>query len=169
MTDLIVSICLLLFFLGGFKDGLAKTLFGPLALAIGAMACMIYYQKTRNLVMALAISVAGPIIIKIIFNLLLKGWNTFKKSEMLSLTSRISGGALSLLWSGAILGATLILIAIIPTQFGWLLKIQNNIADSNTYTVLNNLTGRRIHSHASDLNNTVQFFHKNGDTHLDPN
>ncbi len=152
ITDTVVVICLSIFFAIGAFKGFIYSLIGPVSLTIGVIASFFYYSKTNNIFIALVISIFAPIILNILF---LISYGMYKKylakESFISWLSRLGGAIFSVLWSGAMLGLTLVLITLIPLNNNWLNIIKSNITQSRSYAFIDAMTGDKITSATKDL------------------
>jgi len=145
IIDLIVIILLSFYFFTGLRKGFIRTLVGPLALIIGTIVAIVYYLQTENFLWALLISILAPLALNLCLLITLKVLHkTFKRDSKMSLFSRFAGGTLAALWSGAWIILTLIFLVITPCEWSWFDKLQDNILDSNTYTVIRKVIGDKI-------------------------
>lgn len=152
LTDIIILTFFLLFFINGWRKGLLRTLLGPLALIIGGIAGVIYYQQTQDLLMCLIISIVGPFVLNILFNIIHHFWQKSVEVDAPFFSwGRLFGGVFSLLWSGIILLLTLLFIVITPGNFPMLKEAQQNISQSKTYHYLNKAFGEKLPLQVSDV------------------
>jgi uncharacterized membrane protein required for colicin V production len=145
ITDYITLGAFLYFFFNGWRKGFLRTRLGPISLIVGCFIGYGYYQKTQNVALGLGICIIGPFIINILASLVLKLWHKAVNSDIpLSIVSRLSASALSILWSGSYLVMMMILIAVSPLKFGWFEKTKKDVLESRSYAFINARLGDRI-------------------------
>jgi len=152
ITDYIALGALLYFFLNGWYKGIFKTLLGPISLIIGCSIAFIYYHQTNNMALSLWICVLSPLAFKILITVVLKIWKKVSNKEVsLSFSSKLFGSIFSVLWSGGYLGLLLILIGLIPTRFGWLDKIQDDVIASKSYSIIQQFIDKNLLATFADI------------------
>jgi len=134
-------------------------LLGPISLMIGCGAAFIYYQQTRNIVISLAICFLSPFALKIFISLMLKIWDkATDKKVPLSIFSRLFGSLFNILWSGSYIVLFIISIGLLPIRFGWLEKIQDDVAASKSYTMINQFMEKKVPATSSDIKKLTAIF-----------
>ncbi|MBI5150047.1 MAG: hypothetical protein HZA28_04665 [Candidatus Omnitrophica bacterium] len=152
MLDFAVIALIVYCFVRGWCKGLLRTLVGPISLLLSCVVAVLYYLHTPNMLMAFVITIAGPILLNILFSFALNVWqNTAGASRALSLESRILGGGLAALWSGIHILFILVLIVIIPINAPWLKGIQENVLSSRTYSLVDSWVKRLRPAKPMDL------------------
>ncbi|HLF19033.1 MAG TPA: CvpA family protein [Candidatus Omnitrophota bacterium] len=150
--DLGVCLILGLYFINGARKGLLKTLLGPIAFIIGTLIAVVYYLNTHLLINTLLISILSPFALNILFFLILKFWNkTIQKGETISPLSRLLGGLMAILWSGAWVLCLLIFLALIPAQTPWFNSLQEQISASKACGVARRLIGHKIPESSTNI------------------
>ncbi len=159
ITDSIMLAALLYFFYRGWRKGALRTLLGPITLIAGFCAAFIYYQQTRNIPISLLICFLGPIALKIFISLMLKIWDkATDKKVPLSIFSRLFGSLFSILWSGSYIVLFIISIGLLPMRFGWLEKIQDDVAASKSYTIIDQFMKSWIPATSGDIKKLTAIF-----------
>ncbi len=160
VTDYIIIFALLYLFYRGWSRGILRMLIGPLSFVTCCIAGFFYYQKTQNIATSLLICIISPFILTICASLTLKLWSsTVSNKAFPSPLSRMLGSLFSILWGGSYLILLLIMIEMIPARFGWLERIQNNIAVSKSYSLFNNLIKDQIPAASIDLKKITHMIH----------
>lgn len=145
LTDIIVVVFAAYFFLSGWKKGVLRIILGPISLLIGTIAAYIYYINTHDLLKSLIFSIAAPVLIHLFFALILKlSSSIFKKESKPSTLSSFLAALFSLTWSGSILIFCILLIVFMPVKALWFQNIQANIFQSKTFSILDQISGKRI-------------------------
>jgi len=153
VTDYIMIVALLFFLINGWCKGVLKTLLAPMALIIGCLTAFLYYQKTQNIAVSLAIGVFSPFILRILAALILKLWDkAVNKDVPLSFSSNVLGSIFGVLWSGSYLAMVLILIGMIPLHVTWFEKIQKDVHASKSYDVVFQFMDKKMPSLSGDIN-----------------
>lgn len=143
--DLIILIILGFYMISGLRKGFLRTLLGPVALIIGTILAVVYYQQTENFLWALLISVLAPLVVNLLLLIALKLLHkTLGQKEGLSSLSRAAGAALAAVWSGTWIILTLIFLVITPCEWSWFDKLQDNVLKSKTYALINMIVGDKI-------------------------
>ena len=159
MTDIIVVILLSFNFIRGWFKGLLRSLLGPISLIIASIASYTYYLKTHDFTLSLVMGILGPFAVHITLAILLKIWHkTVGNGKGLSIFSRILGGGFCLLWSGSILVLMLMLITMVNLNFSWVNKMQTDVLNSRSYTLINRYTGDRLPSQANGMQAMANIF-----------
>ena len=146
-TDYGVAITGIIFFLIGFRNGLCRTLIGPLSLALCSIGALIYYDITANIINALMIAFIGTVIVSMAFRLLLIiGKSTVGKtgSDSTLILSRVLGGLVNLAWKWGILFGILFLLTLIPFNVMNLGVIKEDINGSVSFRFINQAVLSRI-------------------------
>ena len=103
VTDYIMFVALLFFFINGWRKGVLKTLLAPIALIVGCLTAFLYYQQTHNIAITLSIGVFSPFVLRILASLILKLWDkATNKNIPPSILSKVFGSTLGVLWSEVI-------------------------------------------------------------------
>ena len=159
ITDSIMLAALLYFFYRGWRKGALRTLLGPITLIAGFCAAFIYYQQTRNIPISLLICFLGPIALKVFISLMLKIWDkATDKKVPLSIFSRLFGSLFNILWSGSYIVLFIISIGLLPMRFGWLEKIQDDVAASKSYTMINQFMEKKVPATSSNIKKLTAIF-----------
>lgn len=137
LTDKVIFFSIIFLFWRGWSKGFAQTILGPLALIIGTAISYAYYLIYRNLIIATAIGIVGPIVLSIIFSMTLGVIFLSKDKKSISTFSRFCGAAINTFWGEFLILMGLFLIILIPLQLPVVVQAQNDIKKSNTYTYLN--------------------------------
>lgn len=152
ITDSVVLALTLYFFYRGASRGLLRTLLGPVSLVLGAIIAMIHYAYYHELIMSLVISIIAPFIINILFSLVLTLWNKgVNAGQSISLTSRLLGATLSILWGTANVLLIIILIALVPVSTAALENLRQDIFKSKTYSLVDQWTKNLIPQKSFDM------------------
>lgn len=153
VTDYIMIVALLFFLIRGWRKGVLKTLLAPMALIIGWLTAFLYYQKTQNIAVSLAIGVFSPFILRILAALILKLWDKAANQDVpLSISSHVLGSVFGVLWSGSYLAMVLILIGMVPLHEAWFEKIQNDVHASKSYDIFHQFMDKKMPSLSGDIN-----------------
>ena len=146
-VDLIAVVILLIFTVSGWRKGFFRTVIGPVSLAAGLFLGTLYYQKAQNMIVCFSIFVLGPFAVSIVLSGLLLAWHKIvSKGEVLSSSSRITGGLLGLLWGLFILIPAVLLLSATP--------LQEKISPSRIYGFTEN-TVRNYFPSLQDLENML--------------
>lgn len=142
MTDTLVFLLVLFFFVNGFVKGFLRTVLGPISLVITMIAASYYYTQTQNLLSTFIIGILGPIFIRMLLTLLLSIFDiAFKnKEESISLPSRMAGALINVLWGSAYILMALFFITLLPFSYPKLQAAQEDIKSSLIYRVTNKYT-----------------------------
>ncbi len=144
-VDIIISVALLLYAMGGWHKGALRTLSRPIGFILGIGLGLFYLSISHNLLKSVAIMIFGPIIISFI---LLKGialWHQRRDRGMPpSLTSKLIGMSLNFLWGGLTIAIILIFIMLIPSRNPTVTAIQIAIESSYAYSHITETIGNRI-------------------------
>ena len=146
MTDYIVAVLFLVFFISGWQRGLIRSIMGPVSLILGSIAGYLYYQKDGDLFVALGISIIGPFLLNILLHLVLKAINFKKDDSHHFAVGRLLGGFFCVAWSGALVLMTLIVLMITPGDFAKLKTIKKDISESRTYELIRKFTDQKVSS-----------------------
>lgn len=113
--DYIISGIFFLFFIIGCFKGFLKAVIGPLSLIACWTYALYHYKLNQNFMIAVGISMLGPIILSIGISLILKIFKKiFNKEAEISPLSRLAGGVVSMAWSGFYFILMILLVAMIP-------------------------------------------------------
>ena len=146
-TDGILFGLFFLFFCQGWQKGLFRAILGPFSLLLGLIASYIYYLKTEDLLVSLAVSIFAPFILHFLLALFSKfSRPTGKDGKPASpaFVSSLLGGFFSLIWQGPILLLLAFFIVLIPGKISWIRPVQLNIQRSLTYETINGWTGNQL-------------------------
>lgn len=158
MTDSIVQVILLFYLIRGALKGFLRTLLGPISLISSMIISAAHYNQHHSYVQALLISVLGPFIIHMMLSFFIKTWNaTINEKKQPSPLSRTAGGFFSLTWGATYITLVLILLAIIPSNFQWLNKIQHGVRASRSYALIKKITAEKIPIENFDVRNISAF------------
>ena len=140
ITDLIILGLCIMFFWGGWRRGLFRALFGPLAFAFGALAGILFYDLSDNLLGGLITTILTTIALSIIFTIIhYISRSTVDKEHRnyVFLGSRFLGSFLSVFWEGGLCVIIMVTITLLPNNLFGSGKAQNDIKNSNTYHLVN--------------------------------
>lgn len=152
MTDSVVLALTLYFLYRGWSQGLLRTLIGPIALLLGCVMAVIHYSQNHNIIMALAISIAAPIILNLLLSFALTVWQkTVNADKIVSPVSRAWGAGLCALWGGINLLLIIVLIALVPGNASWLEGVRQNIFNSGTYSLVDQWTKHLVPRKSIDI------------------
>ncbi|MCK5215493.1 MAG: CvpA family protein [Candidatus Omnitrophica bacterium] len=147
ITDIVVLILGLYYLWRGWRKGLFRTILGPFSLLLCVVAAYIYYQQTGNLLTSIAIGMAGPIVVTLIFSILLYLWGKVQgKEAKLSLVSRMVGAGLSFSWAAAMIVLSFVIFSFIPAQYFPATSFRDDINGSMTFAYLSEVMEDRIPS-----------------------
>jgi hypothetical protein len=145
-TD-IVMLCFLTFsFLTGWHNGLFRTILGPLSILLCAIAAIIYYDVSHNLIMSLLIASVGSIALALIFKIFFMFARSTVDKNYRNTTfigSRLLGGLLNMSWKAALLSVVLILTTLLPGQLFQLRRIQDDVKQSVSYQLIQKYAFRK--------------------------
>jgi len=151
--DLLILLIFAFYFISGLRKGFLRTLLGPVALIVGTAVAALYYQRSGDFLWSLLISVMAPLAFNLTFLIVLKILHkTLGQNDELSLFSRLAGAALSLLWSGAWIILTLIFLVITPCEWSWFDRLQDNVLQSRSYSLINTIIGDKIPKASMNVN-----------------
>jgi uncharacterized membrane protein required for colicin V production len=136
MTDKIIFFAGIILFWRGWNKGIARTIFGPVALVACSILSYFYYIFTHDLIVAAAIGIIAPVVLNIIFSILLNLLTTGKERSRIALPSRIIAGLLNLIWGEFIIIATIMTVLMLPFKMPSLESAQKDIEQSSLYTVV---------------------------------
>ncbi|HPB68094.1 MAG TPA: CvpA family protein [Candidatus Omnitrophota bacterium] len=146
-TDYGIVLAGLILFFSGYRNGLCRTLSGPVAFLLCCVGAVIYYDITGNILYALMIASIGTLLLSMAFRLVLMiGKSTIGKTgnDTTILLSRILGGLVNLAWRGSLLFGILFLVTLIPFNALNLGTIKNDINGSVSFSILNRFVLNRI-------------------------
>ena len=145
ITDYIIILLAVFFLYSGWKKGFFSAILNPFCFILGTTASFLYYLKYQNIFITFLIGLLSPFILFFLFSGIVKLKNkVFKIKPELSKLSRFSGSFSCLLWRGAWILVLIISLMIMPYQQTWIKTIQNDIAQSKTYSLLNHILGPSI-------------------------
>jgi len=136
ITDHIVVIIAILFFWRGWHTGLLQTLFFPLCLIACGMVAILFFDLTKNVILAITIWILGAITLALIISTMFSIWRTSidkKYRNYIFWTSRLAGGAFSVFWLGTLSFAAVLLFTLIPFSSPRITSIQKDIMASGSY------------------------------------
>jgi len=137
LTDIVVLAALLFSAWSGWRRGFLLCILGPASLILCTLAAMLYFNRTHNLLISLAIGIVGPIILKFSGNLLLALRQKSKGEESgLSLINRCGGMLINFAWGSALVALTVFILAIMPLQFLKLTALQEDLGKSRSAAFL---------------------------------
>ena len=139
-TDVCMLVVIIISFSLGWKNGLLRSLIGPISFVIFSIIGIIYFDLTQNLPMALIITSAGSIGLSFIVTIaLIFGRSTVKKNlrKYVFIGSRILGSIASVLWKGILALIIFFVIALLPSNDSKLSEIQADISQSETFRLAN--------------------------------
>ena len=137
ITDFVIIAVFSLAFLRGWTKGIFQVLLGPISLAV-AWSLSYYILKTyNNTALVITLGIFGPFIIYLIIKIFIKFLisSTLNKKGPLIL-SRLIGASLSLAWYGTFFTLLLIITLVLPIKQKQLIRIQNNIKHSQTFSLI---------------------------------
>lgn len=144
-TDYIIFSFLFIYFLFGLLKGFFRSLLGPVSFIAGILCGLVYYWKTGNVFLTIAIYAFAPFVIHFIGSLILNIWNKNVSQEAKpSVISRLSGGFVSMIWSGCFLTVFLIFLVLVPGYFQWLKNIQADIGRSASFQLIEKVSGKNL-------------------------
>lgn len=144
-TDIIVVAFAIFFFSHGWKQGTARTLIGPIALAINLLIAYIYFKKCHNITIFLLIIFIGPMALAGLSLLCVEAWHKkIDKSLPLTFLSKLTGATLNLAWGVCIIMSALITIAILPSSFLKADSLRENVLHSYSYLLTNRFVKNKI-------------------------
>ena len=159
LTDIILGVLSLLFFISGYSKGLLKTLLGPICLIIAGIASYAYFTYIKpDILIALAISILGPIPLWIIGGLILNLIHTVNQDKKSFSVTRILGGLIHSAWCLSMILLVLFTIVLIPNKFETLAKVQNSIRQSASFKITNKLLGNHFDQGTKHIQGTTNFF-----------
>ncbi|MBF0483891.1 MAG: CvpA family protein [Candidatus Omnitrophica bacterium] len=162
LTDKIVVVILTIYFLIGWQRGFFKAIIGPIAFIVGTLISAVYYFETKNLIIAVIIGIIAPLVLGVIFSILFRPPPKDKddnSSPTISFVNRAAGGLICAAWSGGMAILCIILVTLIPSNFKPLASIKKDISSSQTYRIVNKLSGHRLKKTVLDIdmfNNLVK-------------
>lgn len=161
MTDLIIGGLLILAFIRGWMKGLLRTLLGPFSFIIGCFFSYVYYLQSKNLLVAVALSVVLPFLLEFILATLLSFFkkNDDKKNDHtapLFTVNQVLGGLVAVIWFWIIAALTLICIALVPANFPGVSKIQKDALTSRSYGVVRNIVGDKLSRSTDDIQHLAE-------------
>lgn len=134
MTDILVLVLFLLFFLNGWRKGLFRSLITPIFLAIFFIIGIIHFDLTGNLVHTFSIVIIGTSICSLIFkSIFFVGRHQIQKAfrDSTYVISRILGSFVNLFWNGTLLLIALLVLTLTPlSELG---NVKKDIVNSNSY------------------------------------
>lgn len=142
--DMIVLLLFLYYLWRGWKKGFLGSILGPISLLAGCLLSYSYYQKTQNILIALSISLFGPIFFHITAAIFLKMWAVASdRKKTLSVASRLFGAAFSLSWSGGMLVLLILLVMVIPSAVPYAGKLRDHLSGTQTYMLISHYSNQR--------------------------
>ncbi|HOW35458.1 MAG TPA: CvpA family protein [Candidatus Omnitrophota bacterium] len=139
LIDTIILIFLFYLAVSGWLGGFARTLIGPLSLALSIGAGTIYFHKTHNALLTFGIITFSPILIGIVFSVLLFLWNkTIARDKPISSLSRTAGCILNFAWGVLIASLFLTFVAMLPIEIPWMREFKNGVLNTFSYTLIKN-------------------------------
>lgn len=133
MTDFIILIILFVNFLIGWMKGFLRSLVGPLALVACVYLSLDFFAKTQNSAAAIAIALFGPLVLSLIAGFLIR---FFLGGVKPGKVSRFAGGFLYVLWIGAMIVISIVMVMLIPLQWKPFKVLQSGIRGSLTYKLV---------------------------------
>jgi len=138
--DLAAGILLAAGFWRGWRKGLLRAILGPACLLIFSVIGVIHFDLTRNIVTSVLLALLGAAALSLLVRLLLIiGRARIPKEErdFVFIGSRMLGSIISTFWIAALLGAVLVLWAVVPLKKGTAGDIQKNILKSRSCFLAN--------------------------------
>ena len=158
-TDYIVLFVLFISFLLGFLNGFFKTVIGPISIILGWIIGVTFYYKTDRLITSLIISIAIPIIIKVLFFFFYRPKKQRKNAvKKFYLVGRLAGGSFSLFWYGSITCLLLVIITLLPIEKNWYKTIKDSVTQSTSYSLINRIAGDKIKEFSQNNTNIFEIF-----------
>lgn len=134
ITDILVAVTLLSFFISGWNKGIIKAVIGPLSTLLCIAAVYVFFNKIQSPFLCLLILILGPIVLSLTFSLMLTLWSkTVAGNDAPLLVSRILGGIFTGAWGWGMLIFVLIFIGMMPTKVFKFKKLQEDISSSVSY------------------------------------
>jgi hypothetical protein len=100
----------------------------------------IYFQRTQNITVSLAICIFSPFVINLLVVLLLKLWHkAVNKEAPIPMASSLMGSVFNVLWGGTYLSLLILLVGVAPLRLGWFERIQEDVLASTSYALINRL------------------------------
>lgn len=147
VTDIVVLLMGLYYLWRGWRKGLFRTILGPFSLVLCVVAAYIYYEKTGSLLTSMAIGLAGPIVVTLVFSILLFLWGKVQgKEAKLSFFSRMLGAGLSFSWAAAMIILAFVIYSFIPAQYFPVTSLRDDVNGSMTFAYLSDMMEDRIPS-----------------------
>ena len=145
LTDIAVLLLGLFYFSHGWRKGIIRTILGPMSLFLCAAIGLVYFYKTRNLAVSLAISILGPFFMTLFLSICLTIWHRkVNKEAPVFYVSRLLGAGVSLIWWAGVIVLSIVIISLIPSQIPRIKEVQANIKSSYTYALINTYAKDKI-------------------------
>lgn len=154
-TDSLILASFVVFFWMGWRRGLIRTVFGPIAFIIASVISYQYFIKTNDLIASLVIATIGPFVLNLILRFVIKISSAADKKNDSFPLGRWIGGFLSMFWEGSLVILTIFLIAMLPPLPG-ITKIRNNILESQTCRFIQKQVDKIIPTSSFDIKNVIE-------------
>lgn len=157
--DIIILILLVYYFWRGWRKGFLRSILGPISLIIGGIMSYVYYQNNpEKILIALGISIVGPVIFVVTLSLLMKIWTKATSEDgKMSVLNRLMGSAFSIIWSGGMLLLVFMLIMLVPGHMPYIGKVHQYLYGTQTYAVISHFTGNTLARGESGTSPMIQF------------
>ena len=137
VTDFATCVISVYLLYRGATRGFINSLLFPFSIIAATVLSAVYYKMTNNLIISLIIGLIGPFVLSVLLRFILKLWaqafnNDIKQPGFIS---RLAGAALTLIWGWVFIILLLILLAVIPTWWGNLTAVHNDVIKSASYLI----------------------------------
>jgi hypothetical protein len=114
ITDIVVIVLLIIMAANGAYQGFLRSLVGPLALILSLMTSVLVYFNTKSFSTGFLIAVLGPFFYGWVIVTLLKKWLNAEEAPRLSITSRVGGQVVNVVWGSIVIFITIAFLAFFP-------------------------------------------------------
>jgi hypothetical protein len=137
ITDLITFFISLYCLIRGSLRGFMNTLINPFSIIVTTFLSIIYYQNTKDWVMASIIGILGPFLMTFLLKFLLRSWAKATNNDIKpNFLSRLGGSLLTLAWAWLIIIFILILLTVLPPWGATGKNVHNDVTGSASYRLI---------------------------------
>ncbi len=145
ITDGVVLVLLLYFWITGWRKAFLRSLLGPVSLLLCLYTAWGYFLKTHNIFISVNISFFGPFVINFLGSALIRFIDEADVWGRIQLPgTRWLGAFVNLLWGSVMAGIMVILIALSPSFLFPSAKIQSDVLHSKTFALLSHRLQRYL-------------------------
>jgi len=128
-----------LIYRGGAK-GFMRSLFTPVCFWSATYAALVYYETTKNVNIAFAIGILGPLVLYWILILVLKGFDSMTGGEVQpNVLSRMLGSVINVIWGVSLALPIVFVLGIMPPVYPGGTAINPKVTASGTFALTKKL------------------------------